>query len=59
MYLHEIITKDKEKIKVNNILSKVLKIKIEEKQPYAVKSEKETINFLTEHMIKEIKRALK
>jgi len=59
MYLTDVITKKNEKIRVENILSKVLKIKNTEKSEMSIIDEKDTVKFLSEQMIKEIRKALK
>jgi len=59
MYLTDVITKKNEKMRVENILSKVLKIKNTEKSEMSIVDEKDTVKFLSEQMIKEIRKALK
>jgi hypothetical protein len=46
-------------MRVENILSKVLKIKNTEKSEMNIIDEKETVKFLSEQMLREIRKAFK
>ncbi|MCD5384443.1 MAG: hypothetical protein LRZ97_00835 [Candidatus Pacebacteria bacterium] len=59
MYLADIITKKNKEMRVENILSKVLKIKNTEKSEMNIIDEKETVKFLSEQMLREIRKAFK
>ena len=59
MYLTDIITKKGKEARVESILSQVLKIKSAEKDIKQANDEKETIKFLSEQMLKELKKVLK
>jgi len=59
MYLTNIIAKRKDEMRVESILTKVLKIKNTEKKDDGVIDEQETVQFLSDRMIREIRKAFK
>jgi len=59
MYLADMITKQDKKAKVDYILSTVLKIKKEETTNDKSRDKSEVAEFLSEQMIKEVKKAFK
>lgn len=59
MYLADMITKQDKRAKVDYILSTVLKIKKEEVTNDKSREKSEVAEFLSEQMIKEVKKAFK
>ena len=59
MYLPFITKEKKEEIRAKKILSDILKIDKKEKMLSKSESQEQTINFLSEQMLKEVKKALR
>jgi len=59
MYLNDLLPQKNKEIRIQKILSDVLKIDVKEKSDRKEKSSEETIEFLTEQMIKEVQKALR
>lgn len=59
MYLNDLLPQKNKEIRIQKILSDVLKIDVKEKSDRKEKSGEETIEFLSEQMIKEVQKALR